>query len=144
MATLIDPVGAAFSLWQPHRFSGWEFPPHTAYAPHGMVPACNEPDETRHFYRETAGAPLADADFITARESVSSALSGNFDVDDLEGVAVVYAVTLTRTPADRLCSEGQLHGGPARAPLISAGTSLLVTPAIITVPLAPDAGAASG
>jgi predicted enzyme related to lactoylglutathione lyase len=26
MATLIDPVGAAFSLWQPDRFGGWECP----------------------------------------------------------------------------------------------------------------------
>ncbi|WP_246096774.1 VOC family protein [Streptomyces botrytidirepellens] len=37
MATLIDPVGAAFSLWQPYRFSGWGFPPRTAGAPHRMV-----------------------------------------------------------------------------------------------------------
>ncbi|WP_328349397.1 hypothetical protein OG800_01780 [Streptomyces sp. NBC_00445] len=62
MATLIDPVGAAFSLWQAHRFSGWEFPPQTAYAPHRMVLACDEPDQARHFYREIVGAPLADAD----------------------------------------------------------------------------------
>jgi predicted enzyme related to lactoylglutathione lyase len=77
MATLIDPVGAAFSLWQAHLFSGWEFPPHTAYAPHRMVLACDEPDQARHFYREMAGAPLADADFITTREAISSAPSGN-------------------------------------------------------------------
>ncbi|MGW0826068.1 VOC family protein [Streptomyces sp. NPDC002845] len=89
MATLIDPAGAAFSLWQPYRFSGWEFPPRTAYAPHRMVLACNEPDQARHFYRETAGAPLADADFITAREPGSSAPQWELaiGVDDLEGVA---------------------------------------------------------
>jgi predicted enzyme related to lactoylglutathione lyase len=89
MATLIDPVGAAFSLWQAHLFSGWEFPPHTAYAPHRMVLACNEPDQARHFYREMAGAPLADADFITTREAISSAPQWELavGVDDLEGVA---------------------------------------------------------
>ncbi|MGP3974432.1 VOC family protein [Streptomyces sp. 8N114] len=89
MATLIDPVGAAFSLWQPHRFSGWEFPLHTAYAPHRMVLACNEPDQARHFYRKMASAPLADADFITAREPLSSAPQWELaiGVDDLEGVA---------------------------------------------------------
>jgi predicted enzyme related to lactoylglutathione lyase len=97
MATLIDPVGAAFSLWQAHLFSGWEFPPHTAYAPHRMALACNEPDQARHFYREMAGAPLADADFITTREAISSAPQWELavGVDDLEAVAA------------RVCSHGQ-------------------------------------
>ncbi|WSQ12878.1 hypothetical protein OG604_36750 [Streptomyces sp. NBC_01231] len=42
IAALIDPAGAAFSRWQPYRFSGWAFPSHAAYAPHRMVLTCDE------------------------------------------------------------------------------------------------------
>ncbi|MGW4234176.1 VOC family protein [Streptomyces sp. NPDC004980] len=62
MATLIDPVGAAFSLWQPHH--GWKFPPRLSGAPQRMVLACDQPDKVRHFYEETTGTPLICADFI--------------------------------------------------------------------------------
>lgn len=60
---MIDPVGAAFSLWQPHQFTGWKVPPHTAGAPHRMLLTCDQPDRARHFYAETTGTPLACADF---------------------------------------------------------------------------------
>ncbi|GAA2424599.1 VOC family protein [Streptomyces glaucus] len=40
-ATLIDPAGAAFSLWQPHEFTGWKFPPRLVGAPrHRVVRTC--------------------------------------------------------------------------------------------------------
>ncbi|MFF6953911.1 VOC family protein [Streptomyces iakyrus] len=73
IATLIDPAGAAFSLWQRHHFPGWRFPPRLAGSPHRMVLACAQPDETRHFYEETTGAPLTCADFIAAAGPGASA-----------------------------------------------------------------------
>ncbi|MCK8437342.1 VOC family protein [Streptomyces sp. D2-8] len=66
IATLIDPVGAAFSLWQRRHFPGWRFPPRLAGSPHRMVLTCDRPDEARHFYEETTGAPLICADFVAA------------------------------------------------------------------------------
>ncbi|GKQ38771.1 VOC family protein [Streptomyces sp. A012304] len=87
MATLIDPVGAAFSLWQPHRFTGWTFPPRTAGAPHHMVLACDRPDRARDFYHRVTGTPLQAAEFVTTRETVAApqwVLS--IGVDDLDGV----------------------------------------------------------
>ncbi|MGR3937385.1 VOC family protein [Streptomyces sp. BRA346] len=88
MATLIDPVGAAFSLWQPYRFSGWGFPPRTAGAPHRMVLACEEPDRARRFYRETTGARLARADFVAASGPLAAVPRWELvvAVEDLDGV----------------------------------------------------------
>lgn len=89
MATLLDPVGAAFSLWQPYRFTGWGFPPGSAGAPHRMVLACEQPEQARHFYRETTGGHLAGADFATAPGS-PFATAPRWElvvaVDDLDGV----------------------------------------------------------
>ncbi|GAA3634450.1 hypothetical protein GCM10022267_21400 [Lentzea roselyniae] len=48
MATLVDPFGAAVSLWQARTFTGWKVPPGR------MVLACDQPDE--------APALLPDAD----------------------------------------------------------------------------------
>jgi predicted enzyme related to lactoylglutathione lyase len=72
-ATLIDPFGAAFSLWQPHRFTGWDFPPHLVGAPHRMVLACDQPDAARRFYEETTGASLVHADFVATSGPTASA-----------------------------------------------------------------------
>jgi predicted enzyme related to lactoylglutathione lyase len=71
-ATLIDPVGAAFSLWQPHGFTGWRFPPGSAGAPHHMVLACDRPDRARDFYLKVTGAPLQAAAFVATRETVAA------------------------------------------------------------------------
>ncbi|MEU5345043.1 MULTISPECIES: VOC family protein [unclassified Streptomyces] len=73
IATLIDPVGAAFSLWQPYGFAGWSFPAGSARLPHRMVLACEQPDLARDFYRGTTGAPLVHADFRTAYEPAAAA-----------------------------------------------------------------------
>lgn len=64
MATLVDPVGAAFSLWQPYAFAGWHLPPHLRAAPQGMVLVCDRPEEARRFYRAVTGTALACADFV--------------------------------------------------------------------------------
>lgn len=88
LATLIDPVGAAFSLWQPDHFTGWTFPPQIAGAPHRMVLTCDQPDKARHFYGETIGAPLTCADFIAARGPGPSDPQWELavEVDDLDSV----------------------------------------------------------
>lgn len=63
MATLIDPFGAAVSLWQARAFTGWKVPPGR------MVLACDQPDLARDFYLEMTGAPLAHADFIATPDA---------------------------------------------------------------------------
>ncbi|MFE7836884.1 VOC family protein [Streptomyces sp. NPDC057474] len=65
LATLVDPVGAAVSFWQPHRFGGWRLPPGSTGAPHRMVLACAQPDRARDFYREVTDTDFAHADFTT-------------------------------------------------------------------------------
>ena len=57
IATLVDPFGAAFSLWRQHRRTAWAFP-------HRMVLECDRPEEARRFYEGTIGSPLTGADFI--------------------------------------------------------------------------------
>nr|WP_240803267.1 hypothetical protein [Streptomyces sp. A1499] len=71
-ATLIDPVGAPFSLWQPHGSTGWKFPPRLAGAPHHMVLASGQPDRARDFYHQLTGTPLPAAAFIAAREPITT------------------------------------------------------------------------
>ncbi|MGH4035899.1 VOC family protein [Actinomycetota bacterium Odt1-20B] len=71
-ATLIDPVGAAFSLWQPHTFSGWRLPPRLEGAPHHLVLSCDRPDRARDFYQEVTGAPLTSARFAAARDTAAA------------------------------------------------------------------------
>ncbi|MEU7579460.1 VOC family protein [Streptomyces sp. NPDC041068] len=66
IAALIDPVGAAFALWQRTEDAGWDVPPGTPGAPYRMTLSCEQPDMARQFYTEVAGAPLAHADFLPA------------------------------------------------------------------------------
>ncbi|CAL9676733.1 VOC family protein [Streptomyces sp. enrichment culture] len=61
IATLIDPVGAAFSLWQTHPSNRWS--PSTR-APRRMVLACPRPERARRFYRDVLGAVPSCADFV--------------------------------------------------------------------------------
>ncbi|MCG8922777.1 VOC family protein [Lentzea sp. CC55] len=93
LATLLDPAGAAFSLWRPHGFSGWSFPPGLPGTPDRMVLACERPDEARRFYAATTGAPPAHADFVAAStttprwELVVLAENGRERVSSPEGLA---------------------------------------------------------
>lgn len=58
-----------------------------------MVLACKEPDQARHFYRETVGAPLAGADFHhDTRARRIHLLSGNSP-----SVSTTWTVSLPRT-----------------------------------------------
>ncbi|GGR86318.1 hypothetical protein GCM10010252_26230 [Streptomyces aureoverticillatus] len=90
MATLIDPVGAAFSLWQPRNFTGWQFPTPLAGAPHRMVLTCDQPEKARHFYDKMTGSPLNCADFIAARGPSASVPQWELAVavEDLDSIAV--------------------------------------------------------
>ncbi|MEU0164742.1 VOC family protein [Streptomyces iakyrus] len=89
IATLIDPEGAAFSLWQRRHFPGWSLPPRLAGSPHRMVLACDRPDEARHFYEKTTGTPLFCADFIATVGPGASAPQWELvvAVDDLDNVS---------------------------------------------------------
>ncbi|MFJ8184961.1 VOC family protein [Streptomyces sp. NPDC096105] len=61
IATLIDPVGAAFSLWQTHSSHRWS---PSARAPQRMVLACPRPEQARHFYQDVLGTVPGCADFV--------------------------------------------------------------------------------
>ncbi|GAA2097745.1 hypothetical protein GCM10009801_68350 [Streptomyces albiaxialis] len=106
MAMLLDPLGAAFSLWQPYAFGGWNLPPDLPGAPRRMALACEQPDRARHFYREVLGASLACADFVPSLHPVASAPQwelavGAEDPDAVAARARVYgpeAVSRTEEP----------------------------------------------
>ena len=89
IATLIDPVGAAFSLWRPQGFPGWPVPsPYEAGAlPHHAVLACEDPERAEHFYAVTVGAPLARAAFRKASIATPPRWEPVVAVADPEGVA---------------------------------------------------------
>ncbi|GGZ44968.1 hypothetical protein GCM10010387_44230 [Streptomyces inusitatus] len=57
IATLVDPFGAAVSLWQARGFAGWD-------EPRPLVLDCPDPEGARRFYREVLG--LEQAEFGTA------------------------------------------------------------------------------
>jgi predicted enzyme related to lactoylglutathione lyase len=61
IATLTDPVGAAFSLWQTHPSNRWSS---LARAPQRMVLACPRPEQARRFYRDMLGTVPDCADFV--------------------------------------------------------------------------------
>lgn len=91
IATLVDPVGAAFSLWQRHRPTGWPAPATVAAGPHRTVLVCEEPERARQFYAATIGAPLGRADFRAAVPGPAATDSAPrwelaIGVDDLDGV----------------------------------------------------------
>lgn len=89
IATLVDPVGAAFSLWRPRGVTGWRLPSRTPAGPRRMVLACERPDRARDFYRTVTGAPLAYAGFVPARGTDAAVPQWELavGVDDPENVA---------------------------------------------------------
>ncbi|MEV6997826.1 VOC family protein [Streptomyces sp. NPDC093982] len=90
-ATLTDPAGAS-SLWQANHFTGWEFPLHLAGAPHRMVPACEQPEEARQFYRGVTGSPPRVRRLCCVAVGVSDATAPQWEllvaVEDVPGVLV--------------------------------------------------------
>ena len=90
IATLIDPFGAAFSLWQPRGFRGWDLPAAPpVHGPHRMVLACADPRRAERFYREVLGAALARADFVPRHDTDPLAPQWELALvsDDLAGLA---------------------------------------------------------
>ncbi|MYX13097.1 GNAT family N-acetyltransferase [Streptomyces sp. SID8374] len=89
IATLIDPVGAAVSLWRPSGFAGWPVsPPDGAGAvPHHAVLACEDPERARHFYAAVTGAPPARAAFLEASTATAPQWELVLAVGDPDGVA---------------------------------------------------------
>ncbi|MGW0537907.1 VOC family protein [Streptomyces sp. NPDC003032] len=86
IATLIDPVGAAFSLWQTHPSNRWS---PSARAPQRMVLACPRPEQARRFYRDVLGTVLSCADFVPVQGTEERAPCWELVVcvDDPEAVA---------------------------------------------------------
>ncbi|MEW1870510.1 VOC family protein [Streptomyces caelestis] len=61
IATLIHPVGAAFSLWQTHPSRRWATSAHT---PQRMVLARPHPEQSCRFHRHVLGTVPGCADFV--------------------------------------------------------------------------------
>nr|WP_323449410.1 VOC family protein [Streptomyces sp. YSPA8] len=58
MATLVDPFGAAVSLWQAREFGGWAFPPGAPGTPLRALHTSGDPEAARRFYGEVLGVAL--------------------------------------------------------------------------------------
>ncbi|CQR59448.1 Putative hydroxylase (plasmid) [Streptomyces leeuwenhoekii] len=86
IATLIDPVGAAFSLWQTDPSNRWS---PAARAPQRMVLACPRPEQARRFYRDMLGTVPSCADFVPVQGTKERAPRWELVVcvDDPEAVA---------------------------------------------------------
>lgn len=83
MATLVDPTGAAFSLWQAKEFAGWSFGRDTAGAPHTLVHTGADPDAARGFYTAVLGAAPGRAVFAPSPQATASAWQVAVAVDDV-------------------------------------------------------------
>ncbi|ASR39611.1 hypothetical protein BAY61_24270 [Prauserella marina] len=87
MSTLVDPWGAAFSLWQPLAFSGWSVPTGVNGAPAALRLSCTDPLASRRFY-ENALATTLPPEFFVARPGGESRPQWELlvEVDDLSTV----------------------------------------------------------
>lgn len=123
IATLVDPGGAAFSLWQAGTFAGWSHPANAPHAPAEMVLACADPERSRSFYRAVLGTDPRGAAFVRGAAGWEAVLP----TPDLDGVAV-RAGTGWDGRARRLTGPGGLafrvrpYGSTSR-PAVSANAS---------------------
>lgn len=119
IATLIDPVGAAVSLWRPRGFAGWPVsPPDEGGAiPDHMVLVCADPERARHFYTGTTGAPLARTTFLEAAP----------------GTAPHWEVSVAVGDPDRVAARARELGGELVT--LTGGTARLSSPEGLTVRL---------
>jgi hypothetical protein len=83
MATLLDPFGAAVSLWQAREFAGWTHPVGVPGAPHRMVHTCADPVEARAFYTHL-GMRVEAADFVETSDAPG--WEASLVVAELEGI----------------------------------------------------------
>ncbi|WND39740.1 VOC family protein [Streptomyces sp. BB1-1-1] len=86
IATLIDPMGAAFSLWQTPPSNRWS--PSTR-TPQRMVLACPRPEQARRFYRDVLDTVPSCADFVPLHGPEEHAACWELvvAVDDPEAIA---------------------------------------------------------
>ncbi|XUT58074.1 GNAT family N-acetyltransferase [Streptomyces sp. G9] len=147
IATLIDPVGAAVSLWRPRGFAGWPVsPPDEGGAiPDHMVLVCADPERARHFYTGTTGAPLARTTFLEAAPGTAPHWEVSVAVGDPDRVAARARelggelVTLTGGAARLSSPEGltvRLTTAPQASPSFLETDRLVLRPA--TAADAPD------
>lgn len=87
MATLTDPLGAAFSLWQAEGFSGWNFPPGLPAAPYRMVLSHPDATRARDFYRTVLEAELPSTAFVAGKVDGAPTWEVVLGVADPEAVA---------------------------------------------------------
>ncbi|MZG04458.1 GNAT family N-acetyltransferase [Streptomyces sp. SID5614] len=147
IATLIDPVGAAVSLWRPRGFAGWPVsPPDEGGAiPDHMVLVCADPERARHFYTGTTGAPLGRSTFLEAAPGTAPHWEVSVAVGDPDRVAARARelggelVTLTGGAARLSSPEGltvRLTTAPQASPSFLETDRLVLRPA--TAADAPD------
>ncbi|MGK9463086.1 MULTISPECIES: VOC family protein [unclassified Streptomyces] len=107
IATLIDPVGAAFSLWQTHPSNRWS---PSARTPQRMVLACPRPEQARRFYRDMLGTVPSCADFVATHGPEEPAPRWELvvAVDDPDAVAARARGVGHRMP------DGPDHAGEQR------------------------------
>ncbi|MGW0787050.1 VOC family protein [Streptomyces sp. NPDC002911] len=88
IATLLDPVGAAVSLWQTHESHRWS---PAAGGPESMILASPDPGRARDFYAVMLGTVPDRAHFVPARGPDASAPRWELalGVDDVDLVAAL-------------------------------------------------------
>ncbi|WP_250287693.1 VOC family protein [Streptomyces atroolivaceus] len=88
IATLIDPVGAVFSLWRTDETNRWS---PAAGVPEDMILACTDPGQARDFYAAMLGTAPDRTRFVSAHGPEASAPRWELAVvaDDLDVVAAL-------------------------------------------------------
>lgn len=84
IATLLDPFGAAFSLWDPPPGQAWSFPAGTPGTPCRMLLVCADPLRARAFYRGFLGAEPAACDFLPTADPGPASWEAAIAVPDPE------------------------------------------------------------
>ncbi|WP_433407921.1 VOC family protein [Saccharomonospora azurea] len=107
MATLTDPLGAGFSLWQAEGFAGWTFPAGRNGAPCGMVLAHPDAARLRGFYDTVCDGGLTTTSFVEQW------------VDDVPAWEVVLGVDEPEDVVERARTHGSVRVGPG-VPGVSA------------------------
>ncbi|MET8657107.1 VOC family protein [Streptomyces griseus] len=105
IATLIDPVGAALSLWRPRGFAGWPVSAEAEGAPHHAVLTCEDPERAREFYTRTTGTPLGRAAFRKAAPAPAGT-----DAGTAAASAPRWELALAVHDPDAVADRARAHG----------------------------------
>ncbi|MFD5942298.1 VOC family protein [Streptomyces griseus] len=104
IATLIDPVGAALSLWRPRGFAGWPVSAEAEGTPHHAVLTCEDPERAREFYTRTTGTPLGRAAFRKAAPAPAGTDAGT------AASAPRWELALAVRDPDAVADRARAHG----------------------------------